>query len=76
MATVSGVPIIGGLTFDFTESGYTPPSASGTVYNFYYSAFVLNQIWSDDDYVYAACDFGLDIIDKIEEEKIAYINNN
>lgn len=35
---------------------------------------ILNQIWSDDNYVYAACDFGLDIIDKIEEDKIAYIH--
>jgi len=76
MATVSGVPIIGGLTFDFTESGYISPSASGTIYNFGCGEYILNQIWSDDNYVYAACDFGLDIIDKVEEEKIAYIHNN
>ncbi len=37
---------------------------------------ILNQIWSDDYYVYAATSSGLDIIDKTEEQKIAYINNN
>lgn len=34
---------------------------------------ILNQIWTDDQYVYAAIDFGLDIIDLVSEAKIAYI---
>jgi len=34
---------------------------------------ILNQIWTDDTYVYAAIDFGLDIIDIITESKVAYI---
>jgi len=76
MPTVSGVPIIGGITFNFNVGGYIPPSASGTIYNFQYSEYTLNQIWSDDDYIYAATSFGLDIIDKIEEDKIAYIHYN
>lgn len=37
---------------------------------------VLNQIWTDDYYVYAAIDFGLDIIDIVTEMKIAYIDYN
>jgi len=65
--------MIGGETFNFTESGYTPPSASGTVYNFQYIGSILNQIWSDDNYVYAVCDSGLDIISMSAEQKIAYI---
>jgi len=70
MATV----IHGGI-FNFTIDGYSPPSA-GTTYNFQYSSSVLNQIWTDANYVYAAHTGGLDIIDKIEESKIAYIDNN
>jgi len=34
---------------------------------------MLNQIWTDENYVYAAIDFGLDIIDIVSEMKIAYI---
>jgi hypothetical protein len=36
-------------------------------------AGLLNQIWTDENYVYAAIDFGLDIIDIVSEMKIAYI---
>lgn len=72
MATVSGVPIIGGITFNFTESGYTPPSASGTTYNFPGSS-VLNQIWTDDNYVYAATSINLSVIGLISEEYEAYV---
>ncbi len=104
MASVSGVPIIGGIIFDFTESGYAAPTWSGGVYSFgeaveldCYLAWVesntgqwsesnqnqwnvcfndlLNQIWSDDDYVYAAITFGLDIISMAAEQKIAYIEH-
>ncbi len=65
--------VINGGTFNFTEDGYTPPSASGTIYNFEYTGFTLNQIWKDDDYVYAAHDSGLEVIEIDSEEKIAYI---
>lgn len=105
MATVSGVPIIGGITFNFTESGYSPPTWSGGVYSFgeaaeeldCYTAWVesntgqwtecnqdqwnvcfnhlLNQIWSDNNYVYAAITFGMDIISMSAEQKIAYIEH-
>ena len=47
-----------------------------STYEWGFTVGVLNQIWSDDDYVYAACDFGLDIIDKTEEEKMSYILNS
>jgi hypothetical protein len=67
--------VIHGGIFNFFESGYTPPS-SGIHYNFQHSVYILNQIWSDDNYVYAACDFGLDVIDKTAEERIAYINTS
>ena len=67
--------VIHGGIFDFFESGYTPPY-SGIHYNFQHSIYILNQIWSDDNYVYAACDFGLDVIDKTAEERIAYINTS
>jgi hypothetical protein len=101
MPTVSGLPIISGGIFSFTEGGYTPPPASGIEATFpgaaadtlCYEIWVesntqwvdydehqwglcfpglLNQIWSDDYYVYAAIDFGLDIIEIATEEKIAY----
>lgn len=105
MATVSGVPIIGGITFNFTEGGYSPPTWSGGVYSFggaaeeldCYTAWVesnigqwtecnqdqwnvcfnhlLNQIWSDNNYVYAAITFGMDIISMSAEQKIAYIEH-
>lgn len=35
---------------------------------------VLNQVWTDEYYVYAAIDFGLEIIDIVTEMKIAYID--
>ena len=37
-------------------------------------AGLLNQIWTDEYYVYAAIDFGLEIIDIVTEMKIAYID--
>lgn len=40
MATVSGVPFIGGITFDFTESGYLAPTWSGTLYSFGEAVFL------------------------------------
>ena len=61
MATVSGVPLIGGFTFDFTEGGYLPPTWSGAVYSF--ASSILNQVWTDDDYVYAATNVGVAVID-------------
>ncbi|RKZ08245.1 hypothetical protein DRQ25_09550 [Candidatus Fermentibacteria bacterium] len=33
---------------------------------------LLNQIWSDNTYVFAAIDFGLDVIDMVTEQKVAY----
>ena len=65
--------VINGGTFNFTEDGYTPPSASGTIYNFEYTGFTLNQIWKDDDYVYVVHNVGLEVIEIDSEEKIAYI---
>jgi len=65
--------VINGGTFNFIEDGYTPPSASGTIYDFEYTGFTLNQIWKDDDYVYVAHDSGLEVIEIDSEEKIAYI---
>jgi hypothetical protein len=38
-----------------------------------YSVEVLNQIWTDEDYVYAAINIGFDIIDITTESKIGYI---
>ena len=105
MATVSGVPLIGGITFDFTVGGYVAPTWSGAIYSFEeeeipdcYTTWVetntyqwvdvdtaqwaicwyeiLNQIWSDADYVYAAITFGLDIIEMESELKVAYIEQH
>jgi len=38
-----------------------------------YAAEILNQIWTDENYVYAAINVGLDIIDITTESKIGYI---
>jgi len=38
-----------------------------------YAAEILNQIWTDEDYVYATTNVGLDIIDITTESKIGYI---
>lgn len=39
----------------------------------FYAAEILNQIWTDEDYVYAVTNIGLDIIDITTESKIGYI---
>jgi hypothetical protein len=70
------MPTIGGITFDFTESGYVSPTWSGSIYSFGEAFGTLHQIYSDEDCVYAATNAGLSIIDMIEEEKIGYINYN
>lgn len=76
MATVSGVPIIGGIIFNFTESGYNPPIWSGSTYSFGEEFGTLRQIYSDDDYVFAATNRGLSITSMAAEEEIGYINYN
>jgi hypothetical protein len=73
---MSEIPLIGGITFNFTESDYVPPTWSGSIYNFCEAFGTLNQIYSDNDYVYAATNNGLSIIDMTDEEKIGYINYN
>lgn len=76
MATVSGVSIIGGITFNFTESGYNAPTWSGSTYTFGESFGTLNQIYSDADYVYAATNRGLSVVSMLAEEEVGYINYN
>ena len=76
MATVSGVPIIGGITFNFTESGYIPPTYSGSTYSFGEAFGILRQIYSDNDHVFAATDRGLSVVSMSAEEEIGYINYN
>jgi len=34
---------------------------------------LLNQIWTDNEYIFVAVDFGLEIVDLFSESKIAYI---
>lgn len=74
MATVSGVPLVGGITFDFIEGGYVSPTWGGATYSF--ASSLLNQIWSNEDHVYAATTVGLSIIDITTEAEIAYIEYN
>lgn len=76
MPTVSGVPIIGGITFNFTESGYASPTWSGSVYSFGEVFGTLNQIYSDDYYVYAATNRGLSVVSMSAEREIGYIGYN
>lgn len=65
------IPTISGGVFNFTEAGYTPPTWSGSSYEF--EVVKLNEIYTDPQYVYAAIDTGLDIIDIDKERKCAYI---
>jgi len=65
------VPTINGGVFNFTETGYTPPTWSGASYEF--GGVELNEIYTDSEYVYAALGTGLDIIDIEHERKCAYI---
>jgi len=71
--TISGVPYIDIGTYNFTEGGYTPPTWSGSTYNFGEGlAGTLKQIWTDDDYVYAAVSQEFAIIEIESELKYAY----
>lgn len=67
------IPTITGSTFNFTGE-YFPPSWSGThTYNFGAGFPNVNQIWADNDYVFAACPNGLNIIDIASELQYSFI---
>jgi hypothetical protein len=67
------ITTITGSTFDFTGE-YFPPSWSGThTYNFGAGFPNVNQIWADNDYVFAACLEGLNIIDIASELQYSFI---
>ena len=68
------IPTIGGYTFNFTGS-YTAPTWSGThYYDFNAGGFNnVKQIWTDEDYVYAATLSGLNIIEIESEKKYAQL---
>ena len=65
------LPTISGGIFDFTTGGYTPPTWSGSTYNF--GSLEIRQVWTDADYVYAATDNGLSIYELSSEQTYAYI---
>ena len=69
------IPTISGGILNFTESGYTSPTWSGSIYNF--TSYVpgisqIYQIWVDD-YVYAATSDGLEIYDTVSESLYSYV---
>jgi hypothetical protein len=94
------IPTIDGGTFNFTQTGYTPPTWSGGIYDFDplqddYSCYtewvdeekqwvesdwlqwnecigILRQVWTDENYVYAATTSGLEIIDIVTESLMAW----
>jgi len=66
------IPTVSGGIFNFTTGGYTPPSFSGSTYNFGEGTEVFYQVWTDD-YVYAATSLGLKIYDIDTENQYAYV---
>jgi hypothetical protein len=67
------ITTITGSTFNFTDE-YFPPSWSGThIYNFGKGFPNVNQIWADNDYVFAACAEGLNIIDIASELQYSFV---
>ncbi len=57
------ITTISGGIFDFTESGYIPPTWSGTTYLFGdVIQSTLYQIWTDSNYIYCATEEGLAIV--------------
>lgn len=65
------IPTVSGGIFNFSTGGYSPPSFSGSMYNFG-TAETLYQVWTDD-YVYAATSLGLKIYDITSESQYAYV---
>jgi hypothetical protein len=77
MATISGATYIDGGIFNFTEEGYVAPSWSGSEYTFGTGlAGTVNQIWTDDTYVYTATTETLAIYEIESELQYAYINGD
>lgn len=66
------IPTVSGGIFNFTTGGYTPPSFSGSTYNFG-EGETFYQVWTDD-YVYAATSLGLKIYNISTENEYAYID--
>jgi len=67
---MSNIPVVSGGIFNFTIGGYTPPSFSGSVYDFVTKS--INSIWTLD-FLYAATNESLDIYDLLDEKPYAYI---
>jgi hypothetical protein len=68
------IPTITGSTFNFTGV-YSPPTWSGTTHLYTFGSVFPNvrQIWADNDYVFAACAEGLNIIDIASEKQYSFI---
>jgi hypothetical protein len=65
------------VIFNFTDSTYTPPSLTGGVYNFTHglgsvSIGYLNQVYTDQTYIYTATSTGLFIYDLSESAVVAF----
>jgi hypothetical protein len=73
------VTISGGI-FDFTTTGYSPPTWSGGVYSFGVAqASAVYQLSPDVTgaaYLYAATDIGLVVVDAVTENEYARAENN
>jgi hypothetical protein len=70
---------LSGGIFNFTDGTYTPVSWSGSVFNFTHGLatdFTLNQIWTDDNYVYMAINLGCYFVDVDTETTVAFINHD
>lgn len=63
------IPVISGGIFNFTETGYSPPTYSGAVYEF---GINVRQIWSDENYIYTSTVSGLNVYDIDTERTYAY----
>jgi hypothetical protein len=68
------IPTITGSTFNFTGE-YFPPTWSGTIHLYTFGVVfpTVRQIWADNDYVFAACAEGLNIIDVASEKQYSFI---
>lgn len=66
-------PSTNNIYTNLSQGSYTPKDWRGSTFDIGLTAFTLNQIWTDDNYVYAATSNGTDIYQVVSEKKYAYI---